>query len=246
MGLIFMNKIIFITGGSKGIGAAIVKKFCSEGYLVVFSYNTNKDAAEKICSDNTNCHSYQCELRDKASISFIINDVKEKFGNIDILVNNAGYDHDSLFTKMEGDDWDEVIDINLKSIFNFTKPIALQMVENKWGRIINLTSIAGLTGAFGKSNYATAKAGIIGFTKSLALELASKGITVNAVAPGAIDTDMYNRIPEKYRDVIISNIPCKRVGKPDEVAELVLFLASEKASYINGQTIHINGGSYFN
>lgn len=241
-----MKKVVFITGGSKGIGAAIVKRFSLDGYIVIFTYNTGVEAALILCSENNNSFAYQCDVRDKVQISQILKDVLAKYNNIDVLVNNAGYDHDALFTKMDEDTWNEVIDINLKSLFNFTSPIAKQMIENKWGRIINITSIAGLTGAFGKSNYAAAKAGVVGFTKSLALELGAKGVTVNAVAPGAIDTDMYQRIPEKYRDIIVANIPSKRVGQPEEVAELILFLASNNAAYINGQTIHINGGSYLN
>ncbi len=241
-----MNKLVFVTGGSKGIGAAIVKKFSLSGNTVVFNYYADKDAAEDICNQFSNCICYQCDVRDKEKAANIIKEVTEKHGPIDVLINNAGSDRDALFTKMEFDVWEEIIEVNLKSIFNFTKPIALQMSENRRGRIINITSIAGVTGAFGKSNYSASKAGIIGFTKSLALELANKGITVNAIAPGAIDTDMYNRIPEKYREIIVSNIPSRRIGTPNEVAELAWFLASEHASYINGQTIHINGGSFMN
>ncbi len=145
---------------------------------------------------------------------------------------------------MTENQWCDVIDINLKSIFYFSNYLAPIMINNGWGRIINITSIAGYTGVFGKSNYASAKAGIVGFTKSIALELGGKGITVNAIAPGAIETEMLMRIPEKYRLKILDNIPAKRFGKPEEVADLVDFLVSDKSAYINGQVIHINGGSY--
>ena len=239
-----LDKVVVITGGDKGIGKAIVEELSSTYNHVIFTFNTNELGANQIISDYLNVYAYQCDLLDRNRILEVSHLITEQFGNVDILVNNAGYDDDAVFAKMKQSQWDKVLNVNLCSVFNFTQYFLDKMIENNWGRIINLTSIAGFTGAFGKANYAAAKAGIVGFTKSLAIELGSKGITVNAIAPGAIETDMLMRIPEKYRLKILENIPLRRFGNPQEVANLVEFLVSDKASYINGQTIHINGGSY--
>lgn len=239
-----IDKIVFITGGDKGIGRAIVQKMSNLYQKVIFTYNTNHDGANSLTQEFANTFAFQCDLSDYNQIKELAATVLQKYGRVDVLINNAGYESDALFTKMEEEQWNTVLDINLKSIYYFAHTFAPSMVTNGWGRIINLTSIAAYTGAFGKSNYATAKAGIVGFTKSIAMELAAKGITVNAIAPGAIETDMLMRIPEKYRDKILENIPSKQFGKPSDVAHLAEFLVSENASYINGQIIHINGGSY--
>jgi 3-oxoacyl-[acyl-carrier protein] reductase len=239
-----MEKIVLITGGSKGIGKAIVLKVSSVYKHVIFTYNSDLNGAMNLTSSIKNSSCYQYDLRNFDKAQEISKEIINTYGGIDILINNAGADRDAIFTKMAKEDWDDVINVNLKSLFNLIHFFLPGMIEKKWGRIINLTSIAAFTGAFGKSNYSAAKAGIIGFTKSLALEVASKGITVNAVAPGAIETDMFLRIPQKYRDKIFENIPGQRLGTPDEVADLISFLISDKASYITGQTIHINGGSF--
>lgn len=238
------NKIVFITGGDKGIGKAIVCRLAKLYHKVIFTYNKNAEGAKEVASTFSNVFFYPCDLANTGQCEKLAKEIIQDHGNVDILINNAGYDNDSTFLKMEQKQWDTVIDINLRSIFCFTQYFSRIMVESKWGRIVNLTSIAGFTGAFGKSNYAAAKAGIVGFTKSLAMELGKKGITVNAIAPGAIKTEMLLRIPEKYREEIIKNIPAGRFGEPEEVADLAEFLVSDKAKYINGQTIHINGGSY--
>lgn len=235
---------VFITGGDKGIGRAIIEVLSPISDNIFFTYNSNKNGADEICNLYTNSIAYQCDLRNRISCLHIANDINERTKGIDVLINNAGYDSDSTFIKMKEESWNDVLNINLNSIYNYAQHFIPNMIENKWGRIINITSIAGFKGAFGKSNYSAAKAGVVGFTKSLALELASKGITVNAIAPGAIETDMLFRIPERYRDVILKDIPMNRFGKPKEVADLIAFLISDKASYITGQTIHINGGSY--
>lgn len=239
-----IDKIVFITGGDKGIGRALVEKMSHLYQTVIFTYNSNHNGANSLIQEYANTVAYQCDLGNKIQVKEIAATILQKYGRVDVLINNAGYESDALFTKMEEEQWDTVLDINLKSIYYFAHTFAPNMVANGWGRIINLTSIAAYTGAFGKSNYATAKAGIVGFTKSIAIELASKGITVNAIAPGAIETDMLMRIPEKYRDKILANIPTKQFGKPSDVAHLAEFIVSENASYINGQIIHINGGSY--
>ena len=245
MGLVMkIDKIVFITGGDKGIGKAIVEKMSDQYRMVIFTYNTNSAGAEDLISKYDNVCCYKCDLKSREQAIEVSTNVKAKFGQIDILVNNAGFDSDAIFTKMEEYQWDDVLDVNLRAIYNFTNSFLPSMIRDKWGRIINITSIAGFTGAFGKSNYAAAKAGVVGFTKSLAIELGRKGITVNAIAPGAIVTDMLLRIPEKYRLKILEDIPVGRFGDVDEVANLVGFLISDLASYITGQTIHINGGSY--
>ena len=238
------KKNVLITGGNKGIGRAIVENLSKNYENVIFTYNSDIESANRVTSNIHNSESFQCNLKEFNAVKALSETIKKKFGHIDILINNAGYDSDSTLLKMNENIWHDVIDINLKSIYYLTKGFLNEMLENNWGRIINISSIAGLTGAFGKSNYSAAKSGIIGFTKSIALETASKNITVNAIAPGAIETSMYHRIPEKYRNNIQQNIPMKRVGQAEEVADLVAFLVSNKASYITGQTIHINGGSY--
>lgn len=235
---------VFITGGNKGIGRSIVEKLAPYYNEVIFTYNNDLENAKDIKGKFSNVSFYQCDIRNFDQCKFIASDVLNKFGRIDILINNAGYDNDSSFLKMEKEKWDDVINVNLTSIYNFASLFLPQMIHYKWGRIINLTSIAGFTGVFGKSNYASAKAGIVAFTKSLAIEMGAKGITVNAIAPGAIDTDMLNRIPDIYKEKILEAIPLKRFGKSSEVADLVMFLVSENSNYITGQTIHINGGSY--
>lgn len=238
------DKVAFITGGDKGIGRAITRRLAIFCKTVIFTYNKNEEGAKVIVSEFPNVFCYQCNLADIGQCENLAEIIVQTYGRVDILINNAGYDNDSTFLKMTRSQWDSVIDINLRSMFCFTQVFGRLMVEYGWGRILNLTSIAGYTGAFGKANYAAAKAGVVGFTKSLAIEWGAKGITVNAVAPGAIKTDMLLRIPEKYREVIMNNIPAGRFGEVEEVADLIEFLVSSKAAYINGQTIHINGGSF--
>ena len=239
-----LEKVVLVTGGDKGIGRAIVEKLSQTFKKVIFTYNTNLEGAKLVAEKLENVTYFQCDLKSRELTNSVVSEVLERFGAVDILVNNAACDSDALVAKMTHEAWDDVIDVNLKALFNLVHPIVTPMGDKGWGRIVNLTSIAAVTGAFGKSNYAASKAGVIGFTKSLALEMARKGVTVNAIAPGAIETDMLMRIPEKYRSKILDGIPSRRFGKPEEVASLVAFLVSDQASYINGQVIHINGGSY--
>lgn len=238
------ERTVFITGGDKGIGKAIVENLAHTHRHVAFTYNSNKTGAEKIAASLPNVSCHQCNLSNRERIAELTHSIQQEIGRVDILVNNAACDRDAIFSKMTSREWDDVIDVNLRALYDVTFPFVSSMIEQGWGRIINLTSIAGFTGAFGKSNYSSSKAGVIGFTKSLSMELGGKGITVNSVAPGAIETDMLMRIPEKYRSTILQNIPAQRFGDPTEVADLIAFLASDRAAYITGQAIHINGGSY--
>lgn len=237
-------KNVFVSGGDKGIGKAIVEKLTKLGYSVIFTYHTNINGArivEKMCNQS---YSYQCNFKDINSIKKTIGSILNKHKKIDIVINNAGTNIDNTFTNLSEDDWNDVIDINLKSVFYFTQAFIPYMIKNNFGRIINFSSITAFKGGCGIVNYSSSKAGIIGFTKSLAIEVASKGITVNAIAPGYINTDMFRNIPKDLQTKIIDSIPMKRLGNPEEVADLISFLVNDKASYITGQVIHINGGIY--
>lgn len=238
------NKVVFISGGDKGIGSAIVEKMAKDGYQVISTYNVNKKGAKLLENKYQNVEFFQCNVLNYARVKNVIKTILKKYKNVDIVINNLGAFKDRLFVNMAKDDWDNIIDINLKSLYYFTHAFLEGMVQNNWGRIVNISSIAGQQGGFGKTNYSAAKSGMIGFTKSLSLEVASKGITVNAIAPGAIDADMFWAIPEKYRKQIIETIPMKRIGRPQEVAELVYFLSGVNAAFITGQVISINGGAY--
>lgn len=237
-------KNVFITGGDKGIGKAIAVQLSLLCDHVIITYNQNEKGAKELADQYKNIHIYQCNLMDVNQMALVANDVLEKYNHIDILINNAGYEDDSSFLKMKVEQWSGVIDVDLKSLFYFTQTFAKTMVANEWGRVINLSSILAYTGVYGGANYAAAKAGIVGFTKSLAKELGNKNITINAIAPGVIETDLLMRMPEKYRDKLRDVVPSHKFGKAEDVAYLVEFLVSEKASYINGQTIHVNGGMY--
>lgn len=242
-----MDKIknVFVTGGSSGIGKSIVKRFAQEpDYRVYFTYNSNVLSAKEITEKFPNTFAYKCDITDSTSVKEVVNHLNDKKLAIDILVNNAGIVKDSSFIKMQQCDWDQVIQTNLLSIYLITHSFILDMISKHWGRIINLSSISGQKGSFGQTNYCASKAGVIGFTKSLALETAKKGITVNAIAPGMIDTDMIKTIPNQYLDKILNEIPMNRFGRTEEVADLVFFLSSDNAAYITGQVISINGGMY--
>lgn len=239
------GKVVLITGGSKGIGAALVKAFHENGAKVAFTYQSSSQAAAELLNRLNNpitVKSYQSDASNLNEAEIVINKVLEDFGSVDILVNNAGITRDHLLLRMTEQQWDEVIQTNLKSVFNYTKSVLKPMVRQKQGSIINITSLVGLTGNAGQANYAASKAGIIGFTKSVAKEMGSRNIRCNAVAPGFIETEMTNQLPVEVKEKYISEIPLKRLGKPEEVAELVVFLSSEKAAYINGQVVSICGG----
>jgi acetoacetyl-CoA reductase len=237
------GKVAVVTGGTRGIGLAIVKALAAQHYKVVAIYHGNDEAA-KACSDETGAHVYKCDVSDYAAVAETCASIEKDVGPIDILVNNAGITKDSVLHKMAEDAWHAVIETNLTSCFNMCRAVITGMRERGFGRIVNISSINGQKGQFGQTNYAAAKAGMIGFTKALALESAAKGITVNAIAPGYIATDMTASMRPEVLESIIKGIPATRMGKPEEVAGLVAYLASDAAAFINGETIAMNGGQY--
>ncbi|CUT17884.1 MULTISPECIES: acetoacetyl-CoA reductase [Candidatus Ichthyocystis] len=238
-----------VTGGMGGIGHAICNKFLDCGYLVIVGYNRSHDAAKEWLSqffeNDDRILGVFVNVSDYKSCQECIDTIKEKGITVDILVNNAGITRDSTFCKMTYEVWSDVIRTNLDSVFNMTKQVVNGMVERQWGRIVNISSITGQKGAFGQVNYAAAKAGVHGFTKSLALEVAKKGVTVNTVSPGYIATPMVKKIPENIMESkIIPHIPVGRLGDPTEVASLVAYLVSDDAKFITGANIAINGGQH--
>ena len=239
------DKVAIVTGASRGIGEAIAKKISSCGAkIILIARNSDQLVAvkETIISNGGIAESIAGDVSNLNSISEIVTNTIDKWGQIDILVNNAGIARDNIIMRMKEDDWDSVMNINLKGCFNGIKSVARPMIKNKAGRIINITSVIGQIGNAGQSNYAASKAGIMGLTKSMAKELGSRNITVNAVAPGYITTDMTNELNDEVKEQLKSSIPLGRLGTPDDVANLVCFLASDEAGYITGQTFNVDGG----
>jgi len=243
---LFTNKTVLITGGAKGIGNAIVYKMAKEGANIAFTYFSSDEEAKALQNTlvemGTKVKAYKSDASSFAQANQWVAQVKEDFGSIDVLVNNAGITKDQLMLRMQEKAWDDVINTNLKSVFNTAKATIPLFMKQKKGVIINIASIIGIKGNAGQANYAASKAGIIGFTKSLAAELGMRNIRVNAVAPGWIMTDMTSTLLEKMVKEKINLIPLRRVGKPQEVANCVAFLASDEASYITGETIKVDGG----
>ncbi len=240
------EKVAVITGASRGIGKEIALTFAREGATVIVNYNGSKSAAEEvvntIINENRKAEAYQCDIADFQKTAEMMDYIIKKYKRIDILVNNAGITKDNLLLKMSEEDFDRVIDTNLKGAFQCTKHVAKQMIKQRSGRIINISSVCGIIGNAGQANYCAAKAGMIGLTKSAARELATRGITVNAIAPGFIETDMTDALSDTIKDEILTQIPMKRLGSVKDIAQMAAFLASEKAGYITGQVININGG----
>tara|TARA_B100000745_G_scaffold158605_1_gene103797 strand:+ start:1304 stop:2062 length:759 start_codon:yes stop_codon:yes gene_type:complete len=239
------DKVAIVTGASRGIGEAIAKQLSSCGAkIILIARNSDQLVAvkETIISNGGIAESIVGDVSNLNSISEIVTNTIDKWGRIDILVNNAGIARDNIIMRMKEDDWDSVMNINLKGCFNGIKSVARPMIKNKAGRIINITSVIGQIGNAGQSNYAASKAGIMGLTKSMAKELGSRNITVNAVAPGYITTDMTNELNDEVKEQLKSSIPLGRLGTPDDVANLVCFLASDEAGYITGQTFNVDGG----
>jgi 3-oxoacyl-[acyl-carrier protein] reductase len=240
------GKVALVTGASRGIGRAIALRLASEGAKVAINYAGSTAKAEAVKTEieqnGGEAILVQADVSDSASVDAMVAKVIEAFGQIDILVNNAGITRDGLMMRMKDEDFDAVINTNLKGVFYCTKVVSKLMMKKRSGRIINMASVVGLMGNAGQTNYAAAKAGVIGFSKSAAKELAARGITVNMVAPGFIATDMTAAMTDKAKEMTLTGIPLKRMGEPEDVANAVLFLASDNASYITGQTINVDGG----
>ena len=239
----FKNKNILITGASGGIGNALVKKFVSLGGNVLGS-GTKSEKLDKIKKQYPNIKVKKFDISEHSRIKEFIDDVSLKLGGLDVLINNAGTNADNLSLRMKDEEWKKVIDINLTSTFLLTKHAIKKMLKSKFGRIVNITSVVGHTGNLGQSNYSASKAGIIGMSKSLAIEYAKKNITVNCVSPGFIISDMTINIAEKIKLYLTSRIPMGKLGTGEDVSNCVAFLSSEQASYVTGETIHVNGGMY--
>lgn len=242
----FTGKTALVTGASRGIGSAIAKRLAAEGARVIVNYNGSREKAQAVQREIENSGGqadiYQCDVSDFSACETMIKEIIKKYGTLDILVNNAGITRDGLLMKMSEEDFDRVLDTNLKGTFHTIRFASRQMLKQRSGRIINMTSVTGVAGNAGQANYAASKAGVIGLTKTAAKELASRGITVNAVAPGFIQTDMTAILPEKIKESTVQQIPMGCFGKPEQIAGVVAFLASEDASYITGQVLHVDGG----
>ncbi|MBL0597249.1 3-oxoacyl-ACP reductase FabG [Aeromonas jandaei] len=240
----FTDKVVLVTGASRGIGRAIAETFADRGAKVVGTA-TSEGGAEAISAylGDNGC-GMALNVTSQESIEAVFAAIKARFGDIDILINNAGITRDNLLMRMKDDEWNEIIDTNLTSLYRLSKPVLRAMMKKRNGRIISIGSVVGTMGNAGQVNYAAAKAGLVGFTKSLAREVASRGITVNAVAPGFIETDMTRALNEEQRAGIMSQVPAARLGDPKEIAAAVVFLASDEAAYITGETLHVNGGMY--
>lgn len=244
--MVLSNKVAIITGASRGIGRAIALAMAKEGADVVVNYASNDAAAAEVADliRATGQRALLCkaDVADPEAAENLVKAAQTEFGRVDILVNNAGINRDNLVVKMKDEDWDAVLSVNLKGAFNCARAAARVMIKNQYGRIINISSVVGLSGNPGQANYAAAKAGLLGLTKALAKELCSRNITVNAVAPGFINTEMTAALPEKIMEKLLSQIPMKRFGEPEDVAGLAVFLATDTAKYITGQTIAADGG----
>ncbi|SHH96570.1 3-oxoacyl-[acyl-carrier-protein] reductase [Sporanaerobacter acetigenes] len=240
------GKTALITGGSRGIGRAIAIELSKQGANVVITYINNEVNAKEVIAEveksNVRGLAIKADVSNEKDINDMIEIVNNEFGSVDILVNNAGITKDNLLLRMKLEEWDDVISTNLRGAYLCTKAVARGMLKKKSGKIVNIASVVGISGNAGQGNYSASKAGIIGFTKSIAKELGSRGINVNAVAPGFVETDMTNILNDKIKDEMINGIPLKRAGKPEDIANVVAFLCSEKSDYITGQVINVDGG----
>jgi 3-oxoacyl-[acyl-carrier protein] reductase len=238
------GKVALVTGASRGIGRAIAEQLAALGAKVVGTATSEKGAADISSYLGDKGCGLVLNVADTASIEQCLEQIKNQFGDIDILVNNAGITRDNLLMRMKDEEWFDIIQTNLTSVYRLSKAVMRTMMKKRFGRIISIGSVVGSMGNAGQTNYAAAKAGVLGFTKSLAREVASRGITVNAIAPGFIDTDMTKELSDEQKDAIFAQVPANRLGQPEEIAATVAFLASNQAAYITGETIHVNGGMY--
>lgn len=247
-GIFMENKVAIVTGGSRGIGASIAKDLARQGATVIINYASNADAANKVVAEiaefGGKAEAVKFDVSNEEAVNLAIDEVIKKYSKIDILVNNAGISVDSLFVRTKTDDWAKTLDINLNGCFYCARAASKHMMKARTGRIINISSVIGEMGNAGQVAYSTSKAGLLGFTKSLARELASRGITVNAITPGYITTDMTGALNEAQTTAIMEKIPCNRLGSPEDISSLVGFLAGDSSSYITGQVIGVNGGMY--
>ena len=241
------NKVAIVTGGAKGIGEAITRELAKNGVKVVINYNSSVGSAEKLIAElkDAGCEVYavQADVSNLEQSRKLVEETINHFGQLDILINNAGITRDKTFKKLSEEDWRTVIDVNLNSVYNTSSAALPHLLESDTGRIINISSIIGQFGGFGQTNYAAAKAGLIGYTKSLALELARSNVTVNAICPGYIETEMVKEIPEEVREKLIAKVPQRRLGQPEEIARGIIYLCQD-GDYITGQQLNINGGIY--
>lgn len=240
------NKNAIITGGARGIGKEIARTLAENGANIAINYRNFNDEikafVEELEANGVKVLTFKCDVSNEEEVEAFINEVKNTFGSIDILVNNAGITKDGLLLRMSEKDFSDVIDVNLKGTFNMTKAVSSIMVRQRFGKIINISSVVGVAGNAGQCNYAASKAGVIGFSKSIARELASRNVNVNVIAPGYINTDMTKVLPDRVKEEVLKTIPMKKIGEPREVANLVLFLSSDLSNYITGQVINVDGG----
>ncbi|WP_107852455.1 3-oxoacyl-ACP reductase FabG [Oceanimonas marisflavi] len=240
----FSGKVVLVTGASRGIGRATAELFAERGATVIGTATSEKGAEAISAYLGEKGAGLVLNVTDPASLEATLATIKERFGDIDVLVNNAGITRDNLMMRMKDEEWQDIIDTNLTSVFRLSKAVLRTMMKKRFGRIVTIGSVVGTMGNAGQANYAAAKAGLIGFSKSLGREVASRGITVNVVAPGFIETDMTRALNDEQRAGILSQVPAQRLGDPKEIASAVAFLASDEAGYITGETLHVNGGMY--
>ncbi|NHI00802.1 MULTISPECIES: 3-oxoacyl-ACP reductase FabG [Oceanimonas] len=240
----FSGKVVLVTGASRGIGRATAELFAERGATVIGTATSEKGAEAISAYLGDKGAGLVLNVTDSASLEATLATIKERFGDIDVLVNNAGITRDNLMMRMKDEEWQDIIDTNLTSVFRLSKAVLRTMMKKRFGRIVTIGSVVGTMGNAGQANYAAAKAGLIGFSKSLGREVASRGITVNVVAPGFIETDMTRALNDEQRAGILSQVPAQRLGDPKEIASAVAFLASDEAGYITGETLHVNGGMY--
>ena len=241
-----INRVALVTGANRGIGLAIFKAFYHSNYTVIGTYRSasGEEILNNIITDESRGVAMRMDVTSKDDVADVFQAIRDKYGPVSTLVNNAGITQDNLFIRMKNKEWDEVINTNLNSVFRVTKESIKDMVKSKYGRIINIGSVVGLSGNPGQVNYASSKSALLGFTKSLAREFASRNITVNIISPGFIETDMTKKLTDEQQTSITKSIPLSRLGNSDDVANLAMFLASDKASYITGENINVNGGLY--